>query len=159
MTVSDVDTRAAEVNAPGGIWPSLDEGVVLVTGDGMTRLLDFGRGRFYGLDEVDALMLTECLGDGPAAAVARVTAAYDVDEGRARRDVGDLLDGLRLKRLLAPAGGRARGGSSSRRSPWPGACPRSLERATARWPDGWARVDRQPGPRWPGGGRSGGCWP
>ena len=50
-------------------------------------------------------MLTECLGDGPAAAVVRVTAAYDVDEGVLGRDVGDLLDGLRLKRLLAPAGG------------------------------------------------------
>lgn len=109
MTVSNADIQVTEViNDPDGAGLRLDEGVVLVTGEGMTRLLDFGRGRFYGLDEVSSRALTACLDGGPEAAVARVTEEYDVDEGRARRDVGDLLDDLRRKRLLAPAGGRPR---------------------------------------------------
>lgn len=74
----------------------------------MARLLDFGRGRFYGLDEMSALMLTECLGGGSDAAVARITAEFEVDEDQARRDVEGLLDDLQRQRLLAQPEGRLR---------------------------------------------------
>ena len=58
-------------------------------------------------------MLTECLGGGPDAAVARVTADYDVDEGvRPRRDVGDLLAESREPRADAGSECGRRSGAS-----------------------------------------------
>jgi hypothetical protein len=104
--VANSGTQATESESSRSSSLRLEEGVILVTGENVTRLLDFGRGQFYGLDDISGSILTECLRSGPVSAVARVTADYEVDETRALHDIHELLNNLRRKKLLARVGGR-----------------------------------------------------
>jgi hypothetical protein len=82
--------------------------VILVQDDGVARLLDFDRGRFYALNPVGSRMLALSLGHGAEEAAARLAAEYDVPPAQVRADLAVLLRDLEGKRLLVPPHAPAR---------------------------------------------------
>ncbi len=82
----------------------LAPGVFLTGHDEAARLLDFERGRFYGLDAVSTRLLLLTLDEGPEAAARVVACEFAVPQERVEGDLGDLLRVLRAKGLLACPG-------------------------------------------------------
>ncbi len=78
----------------------LGNDVVLDVQDGIARLLNLNRGRFYGLDPVGTKLLTLVLDDGFDVAVDRAADFYGVDHARIRTDLTTLVGELARKRLL-----------------------------------------------------------
>ena len=78
----------------------LQQDVILVLQDGVARLLDLNRGRFYGLDSVGTKTLTLLLDRDMEAAVRYIAQEYSVTEEQVRADVTGLLEKLQRKRLL-----------------------------------------------------------
>jgi Transglutaminase-like superfamily/Coenzyme PQQ synthesis protein D (PqqD) len=85
-------------NAPAAI--RLGQDVFLVQADGVARLLDFDRGRFYALNPVASRMLTLSLEQGTAEAATRLAAEYEISPRRIEADLAVLLRDLQGKRLL-----------------------------------------------------------
>jgi hypothetical protein len=66
-----------------------------------TTLLDEHSGEYWNLNPTGALILRTLLGGGtPEQAVRALTADYEVSEEAARRDVTELVGGLRSARLV-----------------------------------------------------------
>lgn len=86
----------------GGSSYRLAPDVFLIAQDGLSRLLDFERGRFYGLDETATEALNAILDSGPEEAAACVAASYGVSAEQVRADVRDLLASLQRAQLLLP---------------------------------------------------------
>jgi hypothetical protein len=78
----------------------LNRDVFLAAVDDAAHLLDFRRGRFYGLDIVAASMLAHVLESGAATATTRVARDFHTDEDRVRQDLEQLLKQLEEKRLI-----------------------------------------------------------
>ena len=66
-------------------------------------VLDFARGRFFGLDVIGTKMLALTLENGPHAAVAHLTREYDASEDLIERDLKAMLQTLAEKRLIVLA--------------------------------------------------------
>ncbi len=75
--------------------------VLLVCQDGEARLLDMGRGKFYGMGPLSTRVLTLALDRGPDEAASQVAREHEVPEEQVRRDLGAFLQGLRRKGLIA----------------------------------------------------------
>lgn len=67
-------------------------------------LLDFYRGRFYGLDAMATLMLTRVLQGSAKAAVSQVASEYGASLERVRADLAGLLQTLIAQKLLLDEG-------------------------------------------------------
>ena len=96
-------------DAPGGRSPyRLGRGVTLLEQDGVARLLDLERGRFYTLNPTGSHLLLLALRAGPDRAVRVTAGEHGVDEDRVRADWVRLLAALRRKGLVlgGPAAGR-----------------------------------------------------
>jgi hypothetical protein len=78
----------------------LNADVFLVVQDGVARVLDFDRGRFYGLDAISTRMVMQTLDLGPEAAAAGIARRYGVDAARVRSDLDALLRDLTTKQVL-----------------------------------------------------------
>lgn len=94
----DVD---ALTRSNGSGTSRLGRDVILFVQEEMALLLDFGRGRFYALDDVGARLLSLTVEVGEAEASRRVALEYHVAEERVRADLRSLLRDLRRKRLIA----------------------------------------------------------
>ena len=71
--------------------------------DGGVVLLDLQSELYFGLNEVGATVWDGiAAGEDLTQLIARVQAAFDVDDGQAEEDIGDLIDEL-LKRDLVSA--------------------------------------------------------
>lgn len=69
--------------------------------DGDFILLDLERGTYHGLDRVASVIWKALSSHGdPEKALEDVVARFDVDESRARKDLGDLLEDLETQGLL-----------------------------------------------------------
>jgi hypothetical protein len=101
VTASTYSENAANEAPP--VARRLNRDVFLVEADGVARLLDFDRGRFYALDPVGSRMLALCLEHGADETAARVAAEYDAAPEQVREDLAVLLRDLEGKRLLASA--------------------------------------------------------
>ena len=73
--------------------------------DGEAVLLDLASGRYFGLNEVGT-RVWELLGAGKSIAEIRevLLAEFDVPPDVLERDVSELLDALRSRGLVRPAG-------------------------------------------------------
>lgn len=83
--------------------PRLGRNVFRIESEGVVRLLDFERGRFYALDRVGSRMLALCLEHGLDEAATRLAAEYDAAPEQIRADLVALLRDLESKQLLVPA--------------------------------------------------------
>jgi hypothetical protein len=81
----------------------LAEGVILLVRDRIARLLDFDRGRFYGLDLIGTELLEASLAEGIGAAVERVACRYGADPTRVQADLNAMLVHLQRLGLLDQA--------------------------------------------------------
>lgn len=88
------------VMVEGGGPYRLQQDVILVFQDGVARLLEFNRGRFYGLDPVGTKTLMLLLEHGPETAALAIAAEYGVAEDQVRADVTKLLGNLQRQQLL-----------------------------------------------------------
>jgi hypothetical protein len=86
----------------------LNDGVFLVAEDGVARLLDFERGRFYALDPTGSALLVLGLRHGVEHAASRVALRCQAPVARVRADLATLRAGLARRGLLAGAGGERR---------------------------------------------------
>ncbi len=101
----------------------LNDGVFLVAEDGVARLLDFERGRFYALDPTGSALLALGLRHGVEHAALRIAEHCRAPLASVRADLATLLADLAKRRLVAGARGE-------RRLPrWLGALARPLGRA------------------------------
>lgn len=75
------------------------DAAVILMADGSARILDMGD-RFYSVPPVAALFLRETLEHGPASAVQRVAAAYDVAALQAEADLARFLATLVKRGIL-----------------------------------------------------------
>lgn len=82
---------------PTGLAP----GVVFVRHDGIGRLLDFDRGRFFGLNPTATDLLVSYLEGGVPRTIERLTSRYALAEDEARSDAEAMLDTLRRSDLMA----------------------------------------------------------
>lgn len=78
----------------------LPQDVILIFQDGVARLLDLNRGRFYGLDSVGTKTLMLLLEHGLETVVSCVAQDYGVAEELVRTDLTKLLQELECKKLL-----------------------------------------------------------
>jgi hypothetical protein len=78
----------------------LDDDVFLVVQDGMSRVMDFERGRFLGLDETATAMLTGLLERPTEHAAARIAEEYGVPADRVQADLDEFLHSLLRKQIV-----------------------------------------------------------
>ncbi|MDH3598270.1 MAG: lasso peptide biosynthesis B2 protein [Candidatus Tectomicrobia bacterium] len=78
----------------------LNDHVFQVVENETSRLLDFERGRFYGLDCIGTQMFTLLLTAGRREAIARVAKKYDVPKSCVEADLDAIVRKLRTKRVL-----------------------------------------------------------
>lgn len=78
----------------------LKQDVVLFLQDGVARLLDLNRGRFYGLDSVSTRTLMLLLDRGLETAAGCIVSEYGVAEEQVRADLTKLMHDLQRKQLL-----------------------------------------------------------
>ncbi len=106
--IQDIISAASPGPAGSDAYRLSPDAVLLLLQDGTGRLLHFD-GKFYALSETAASMLAEVLNHGPAAAVARITAAFAVASDVARHDLNCLLTRLAAQGVVhhGPSGGTA----------------------------------------------------
>ncbi|MBE8990360.1 lasso peptide biosynthesis B2 protein [Nostoc sp. LEGE 12450] len=78
----------------------LQADVILFLQDGVARLLDFNRGRFYGLDLVSTKMLMLLIERGLETSVHHIAQEYGVAEEKVRTDLTKFLRDLQSKQLI-----------------------------------------------------------
>lgn len=78
----------------------LNDDVLLLVETDNARLLDFQRGRFYGLDRIATALVTETLTGDARTAVEQVAKRFDVSTAEIEQDLAELLHQLSSKRLL-----------------------------------------------------------
>ena len=94
------DTKLKIWTGEKGNAYSLNRDVFLVIQDDIAQLLDFNRGRFYGLDTMSTLMMSLVLEQDLNEAIARIVEIYEVTEEQVRIDLTELLQNLKRKGLL-----------------------------------------------------------
>ncbi len=94
------DTKLTIWKGGKGSAYCLNRDVFLVIQDDIAQLLDFNRGKFYGLDSMSTLMVSIVLEQNSEDAVAHIVQTYDVTEEQVRTDLTELLQNLECKRLL-----------------------------------------------------------
>lgn len=94
------DTKIIVSTGEGGSNYKLNRDVFLVVQDKIAQLLDFNRGRFYGLDAMSTLMVSIVLEQDLDEAVTHIVATYDVTEEQVKIDLTRLLQNLECKGLL-----------------------------------------------------------
>lgn len=78
----------------------LKQDAILFLQDGVARLLDLNRGRFYGLDPISTKTLMLLLDRGLETAALAIAAEYGVAEDQVRADLTKLVHDLQRKQLL-----------------------------------------------------------
>lgn len=102
MTTISSITTIRHRNLPSVGSYRLNNQVFQVVENGMARLLDFERGRFYGLDRISTQMVTLLLSTTPQEAITRIARQYKVPESRVAADLAVVVHKLQARKVLVP---------------------------------------------------------
>lgn len=105
-TLAKQNTDTQVVACDGGPL-QLRSDVFLLVQDGIGRLFDLERARFYGLDPIATQMLCAVLANGLSAATQELAAEFSVSKARIAGDATELLEKLRQLGLLAQSSKRS----------------------------------------------------